>query len=122
MSEIRFYLDEDCQAVALSFALREHGVDVTTTNELDHGGVDDASQLQHATDSERAIISNNISDFCAIHSEWLSTGRNHAGIILFPQQAYSVGEVVRRLLHLRQSLSADEMRNNLQWLNDWGAK
>jgi hypothetical protein len=122
MSVLRLYLDEDCQAAALALALRAHGVDVTTTNETRHGGFNDAEQLQYATDSGRVIVSNNLGDFCALHRQWLTAGRDHAGIILFPQQAYSIGEIVRRLLRLQQSQSADEIRTRLEWLSNWGAK
>lgn len=121
MSEPRFYLDEDCQASALASALRAHGIDVTTTNEEGQGGNRDEDQLQFATDSGRIVVSNNISDFCAIHSERLKVNRDHAGIVLFLQQAYSVGEIVRRLLRLRHKLSADEMQNRLEWLSNWEA-
>jgi hypothetical protein len=88
----------------------------------DLNSADDAEQLQYATDSGRAIVSNNIGDFCVIHGEWLTAGRDHSGLILFPQQAYSIGEIVRRLLRLRQTLSTEEMRNRLDWLANWGAK
>ena len=122
MSILRFHLDEDCQAAALGAALREHGIDTTTTNEVGKLGVDDDGQLQHATDTGRVIVSNNIGDFSASHGRWLVAGRDHAGIVLFPQQRYAVGEIVRRLLHLRNALTAEDMRNRLEWLNDWGAK
>jgi len=122
MSVVCFYLDEDCQAATLAFALRAHGIDVTTTNEVGHGGSDDEEQLQYATSSRRTIVSNNIGDFSAIHERCLKAGRDHAGIILFPQQVFSIGEIVRRLLRLWQTLSADEMRNRLEWLSNWGAK
>ena len=31
------------------------------------------------------------------------------------------GEVVRRLARLTQMVSAEEMKNRLEWLNAWGA-
>jgi hypothetical protein len=40
----------------------------------------------------------------------------------FPQQKYSLGEVVRRLAHLRRTLSAEEMQGRLEWLSSWGAR
>lgn len=122
MSILRFHLDEDCQAAALVAALREHGIDTTTTNETGKPGMDDDGQLQHATDTSRVIVSNNIGDFSALHGRWLAAGRDHAGIVLFPQQRFATGEIVRRLLHLRTALSAEDMRNRLEWLNNWGAK
>ncbi len=122
MSIVRFHLDEDCQAAALSVALRGHGIDTTTTNEVGRPGADDDSQLQHAADAGRVIATNNIGDFSSLHVRWLAAGRDHAGIVLFPQQQFSIGETVRRLMSLRTSLSAEEMRNRLEWLSNWGAK
>lgn len=122
MSILRFHLDEDCQSAALAAALREHGIDATTTNEAGNPGVDDDSQLQSATDMGRVIVSNNIGDFSALHGRWLDTGRDHAGIVLFPQQRDAIGKVVRRLLHLRNALTAEDMRNRLEWLSNWEMK
>ena len=33
MSLLRYHLDEDCQSAALAAALRQHGIEVVTTNE-----------------------------------------------------------------------------------------
>ncbi len=46
MSIVRFYLDEDCQSAALASALREHGIDAATTNEVGNAGAGDDAQLQ----------------------------------------------------------------------------
>ena len=109
MTVLRFHLDEDCQAAALAAALRAHAVDATTTNEVGKAGINDDSQLQHATSVGRVVLTNNIGDFSSLHDSWQIVGRNHAGIVLFQQQQYSIGEVVRRLLHVQQSLTAEDM-------------
>ncbi len=119
MSVVRYHLDEDCQSAALAAALREHGVDVTTTNQVGNAGTDDDAQIQFATDAGRVVVSNNIGDFSALHARWLTTGRDHAGIVLFPQQQYSVGETMRRLLRISHSRTAEEMCNRLEWLSSW---
>jgi len=66
-------------------------------------------------------VTNNICDYTALHSRWLAKGRLHAGIVLFPQQEYSIGEIIRRLAHLRRTLTAEEMQGRLEWLSAWGA-
>ena len=58
----------------------------------------DEEQLEHAASEARVLFSFNASDFQRIHTELVSEGKSHAGIILAPQQRYSVGEQVRRLL------------------------
>ena len=121
MSLLRYHLDEDCQSAALASALRQHGIEVVTTNEAAIAGADDAAQLKHAARQGAAIVSNNICDYTALHARWLAEGRRHAGIVLFPQQGYFIGEVVRRLAHLRRTFSAEEMQDRLEWLSAWGA-
>ncbi len=122
MSLLRYHLDEDCQSAALAAALRAHGIDVVRTTEAGIRGVDDSAQLEYATGEAAVIVTNNICDFTELHARWLAEGRFHAGIVLFPQQGYSIGEVVRRLAHLRRAMSAEEMRNRMEWLSGWGAR
>jgi len=49
-------------------------------------------------------------------TDWLSGGRSHCGLILAPQKRYSVGEQVRRLVHLIGTLSAEKMRDREEFL------
>ena len=58
MSLLRYHLDEDCQSAALASALRQHGIEVVTTNEAGIAGADDAAQLEHAARQGAAIVSN----------------------------------------------------------------
>ena len=44
MSLLRYHLDENCQSAALAAALREHGIDVVTTNETDIARMNDDAQ------------------------------------------------------------------------------
>jgi hypothetical protein len=113
-------LDEDCQAYALATALRQHGIDAKTTNELGLSGVDDEAQLEAAHKADRVLVTNNICDFVPLHVRWVAEGRLHSGIVVFPQQAFGVGEIVRRLAKLTYTLSAEDVRNRLEWLNSWG--
>ncbi len=58
----------------------------------------------------------NVDDFCRLHGEFLSEGKAHAGIIVIPRQRYSIGEKIRRLMELIDSVTAEEMRNRLEFL------
>ena len=58
----------------------------------------------------------NVDDFCRLHSEHLSDGKEHAGIIVIPRQRYSIGEKIRHLMDLINSVTAEEMRNRLEFL------
>jgi predicted nuclease of predicted toxin-antitoxin system len=120
MSRIRIHLDEDCQAHALAKALQQHGIDAKTTNELGLGGVDDERQLEAAHQGGRVLLTNNICDFVPLHTRWLTEGRTHSGILVVPQGDLSVAETVRRLARLVHTLTAEDMVNRLEWLNNWG--
>lgn len=61
----------------------------------------------------------NVADFYRLHSEYLSEGKAHAGMILVQQQRYSVGEQLRRVLKLIATESADSMQNRAEFLSAW---
>jgi Domain of unknown function (DUF5615) len=120
LSQIKIYIDEDAMDGDLVAALRSRGVVVVTA--LDAGLTEkpDEEQLVFATEHECVLYTFNVSDFYRLHTQWLSTGREHAGIILAPQQRFSVGEQLRRLLHLRAGATSATMRNQAKFLSNWG--
>ena len=121
MSPVRLQLDEGCQSWALGSALRQHGIDTQTSDHSALSGVDDSAQLISATKSSRVFVTNNIRDFVPLHKTWRENSQNHSGIIVLHQQEFSTGEIVRRITRLSRTLSAEEMRDRLEWLSSWGA-
>lgn len=118
---IRLYLDDDSSAKALVKALRERGVDVVTTVEVGLDGRDDEEHLAYAVQQGRVLCTFNTRDFYRIHSQWLSEGKSHAGIILAEQQKHrDVGEWLRRILNLAASKSDQDMKNSVEFLSKWG--
>ncbi len=116
MSQIRLYVDEDAAQHAVVEGLRNRGVDVLTILEAGMTRTTDDEQLEFATSQGRSIYTLNVDDFCRLHVEFLSEGNDHAGIIVIPRQRYSIGEKIRRLMELIQSVTAEEMRNRLEFL------
>jgi hypothetical protein len=57
-----------------------------------------------------------------LHGEFVVQQRTHAGIVLAPQQQYSVGQQLRGLLKLAADKSAKEMANQLVFLNAYVEK
>ncbi len=104
---------------ALVRALQARGVDVTTALVEEMIERSDEEHLDYATAQGRVLYTFNVADFYRIHGEYLTQGKSHTGIILAPQQRYSVGEQMRRLLALMASKSADDMRNNVEFLSTW---
>jgi hypothetical protein len=117
--KIRLYIDEDAMSRALINGLRARGVDVTSVKEEERRNLDDRSQLEFSTKQGRVLCTSNIGDFYQLHTEYLRQGKNHAGIIFIPQQRYSVGEQLRRLLKLISTKSAETMQSQVEFLSAW---
>jgi len=117
---IRLYLDEDCMDQDLVWALRSRGADVITAMDVDRLERQDEEQLNYATAQGRVLYSFNVGDFYDLHTAYLTQGKSHAGLILAPQQRYSVGEQMRRLLKLMAAKSAEDMKDQVEFLSAWG--
>jgi hypothetical protein len=92
---LALYLDEDSMRQALVRALRVRGFDVLTAQETGTVGWPDADHLAFATGEGRVLCTFNVGDYWALHGEYQRDGRSHSGIVLMPQQRYTVGELLR---------------------------
>jgi hypothetical protein len=117
--EIRLYLDEDSMDRDLMRALRARGVDVESALEAEMIGRSDAEHLDQPTLQGRVLFSFNVADFYRLHTEYLTQGKPHGGIVVAKQQHYSVGEVMRRLLNLISTRISTEMLNCIEFLAAW---
>jgi predicted nuclease of predicted toxin-antitoxin system len=70
----------------------------------------DSEQLDMATRAGRVVFTQDV-DFLRLHS----TGEPQAGIV-FAQQGTAIGHIVRELLLIYQTLSAEEMENRVEFL------
>lgn len=120
MSRIRLYFDEHAMQNALFVALRARRIDVVTASDSGTIGRSDEDHLRHSAGGGRVLYSFNIKDFRLLHERWISAGREHSGIVLGFQQRYSIGEQLRRLLHLLNRKPAEEMLSRLEYLSTWG--
>ncbi len=100
-------------------ALRARGVDVITALDAEMIERRDAEHLDYATQQGRVLCTFNAGDFYRLHTDYMANNESHAGIILMRQQHYSVGEQMRRLLRLRASKSAEDMKNWVEFLSAW---
>jgi hypothetical protein len=101
---VRLYLDENLSH-RVAEILRGRGIDATSAREIGNVGVDDRTQLRHATREGRAIVTADVADFVALAYEAIATNTSHPGIILvppgFPLSAFAaladaIDEVARR--------------------------
>lgn len=101
----------------LAVQLRKHGFDVSSTTELKMDGDNDEVQMAFAVSQQRAIVSMNHRDFAPLHEKYLEEGKEHWGIILSTEEPVSV--LRHRLLRLLHSLTADDLKNQVRWLNEF---
>jgi hypothetical protein len=119
VSRICLYLDEDTIKTALVKALRNADLDVITVVDAGMLGRSDEEQLNWSTEQKRVIYSFNIGDFCKLHKNYVIRGKTHTGIILAPQQQYSIGRQLTGLLKLVAAYSPEDMMNQLVFLNSY---
>ncbi len=110
---IRLYLDEDVHK-QVAVALRLRGYDAVSAHELEKWNLSDEQQLVFATSDNRAIFTFNRGDFAKLHKNWLSSGKNHNGIITSKQLTLS--DTIYRLNQLLYAKKALEIKNQFIWL------
>jgi hypothetical protein len=107
---IRFHLDENCDPrIAAGLAL--HGVDVTTTPQSGLLRESDEVQLAYAVAEMRVIVTQD-TDFLRI----AAGGAEMGGVVFYPSQGRSIGQVIRELLLIWEVLEPEEMRNRVEYI------
>ena len=101
----------------LAAQLRQYGFDVTSTLELGMVEADDDEQLAYAASEQRACVTFNHKDFAVRHAQYIAEGKEHWGIVLSTEETMDL--LRRRLLRLLNTLTAEELKNQLRWLNEF---
>lgn len=113
---IKLHLNEHLSP-RLAQQLRKHGFDVTSTLESDLVSKSDSEQLEYCRVTHRAILTFNKDDFSILHAEYSGKNQEHSGIILSTREP--IGVLLHRLLRLLNSLSEDDLKNQVRWLNEF---
>jgi hypothetical protein len=100
---------------AITAGLRRRGVDVLIAYEDGYAEVDDEQVLERATGLGRLLHTND-TDFLVIADRWRRNGRSFAGIVYGPQQGLPIGKVIEDLETIVRIMSAEEMRDQVQYL------
>jgi len=116
MSAVWRYVDEDASESAVMAGLRARGIDLLTTVEAGREGTTDQQQLEFSTQQDRAIYTLDVRDFARIHREFLAGNRPHGGIIVIPEQRYSVGEKIRAVAAIIQANTAESLKDRIEFL------
>ena len=112
----KLYLDEHLSP-RIAVQLRKHGFDAVTLHDRGMLSQDDRQQMVAAISERRALVTCNFRDFVELNEEYAEQGEQHWGIILTTEEP--TGLLIKRLLKLLNSLSAEELKNQLRWLNEF---
>jgi len=110
---IHLYFDEDV-SIRIVDNLRTRGFDVLSSREADMSGRSDDEQMLYAVSQHRAIVTHNRTDFESQHAKFVNQGLKHYGVIVAKRRKDQ--EVVIKLLALLDSVSADEMEDQLRYI------
>jgi len=116
MKRIRIYTDEDV-TISVCKALRLRGFEAFATIEENKCESSDEEQLEYATSIAAVLLTHNVQDFPRIHYEFVKKKLHHNGIIVAKQAA--VGEIIKCLVRLAAAVSAEDMRDRLEYLSSW---
>lgn len=113
---VALYLDADVSR-KLAKALRENGFDAVSAVEVGNAKLSDLAQFNYAIGDQRAILTYDSKDFARLFDEYWQAGKEHYGIIVSEQ--LPVSEMLKRLLRLLDSVTADEMKNSFRNLGEF---
>jgi predicted nuclease of predicted toxin-antitoxin system len=118
---IRLLIDEDVsRGPQLAAALRWRGFDAVAVQEIGKMGLSDEELLNYAAMEGRALLTFNVKDFVHYAIAWYETGREHAGIVVSEHlTGRRFGELLQSTLNLLHTLSAEEIRNTVRFLQEF---
>jgi len=112
----KLLLDEQIW-VYLATLLREQGFDVVHVYEAGLESKPDNEVLQSAVENHQAVVTFNIKHFVPLARQYSEEGKEHYGIVVsdeIPQ-----GELQRRVTKLLESVSAEELKNMIRFLQEF---
>ncbi len=107
---IRFHFDEHITA-KLAQALRQAGIDVTTTPEVGLRTRSDDEQLEFATQDRRVFVTHD-EDFLIM----AAAGYQHAGIVFCAQRTRNLRQMIEALVLIHAVYSPEEMENHVEYI------
>ncbi|MFN8457007.1 MAG: DUF5615 family PIN-like protein [Anaerolineae bacterium] len=109
-NKIRFHLDEHI-AHAIAVGLRQRGIDATTTVEAGLRTGDDNLQMAYLRREQRLFVTSD-AGFLARHAQ----GEDHFGIVYYPVNTRSIGQVVTFLTLVYEILTPEEVVKQVLYL------
>lgn len=108
---LKIYADENVN-IAIVEGLKRRGVEACSAIEINKLDLSDEEQLRYALE-EMATIFTHDDDFLSMVAE---SEVEHCGIIYIHQEHLSIGECIRRLKAIAETMSPEEMHNRILFL------
>jgi len=109
-NRIRFHLDENVNPI-IAQALRQYGIDVTTSTEARVLSKNDEEQLEFALKENRVLVTHD-NDFLRMAGQ----SSEHPGIAYCHLEARSIGEIIRALQLIYEVLLPHEIFGHIEYL------
>ncbi|MBI3536039.1 MAG: DUF5615 family PIN-like protein [Chloroflexi bacterium] len=111
---IVLYFDENI-ASQIAKALAQQNYDVLTARQAGMLGKSDDEQFHFAISEQRTLVTHDREDYLNLHSQYLTQGIEHYGLIILIERK-RIGEIIARLLDLLENTTADEIKNQLRFI------
>jgi predicted nuclease of predicted toxin-antitoxin system len=79
---------DECIPGKVAATLRQYGFEAVHVFEVDRRGILDRPQLEYAAENGMALLTYNVQDFVPLHTEWITAGKRHCGILLAQDKVY----------------------------------
>jgi len=112
MPHLSFLADEHVKRSYVR-ALRANGFEVVAVSESNDTGQADARHVETSSEQDLVVLTND-DDFVRLAEE-----RSHGGIVFYSNQGSDPGEIVRGIRRIDQHFSPTEIRNHIEWLENW---
>jgi len=119
---ITLYTDEDSAHRRLVREWRSYGNAIWTPADVGQLGQADHVQLEFAAAHGWVIFTSNTGDFTRLNSNWLRSGRSHAGIIVLTEQQLPITLQIRALQLLTTEVPDDAWQSRMEYLMNWVAR
>ena len=113
---VALYTDTDVHGKLVK-QIRARGYDAISAGEVHNENLSDPEHLAFAVSQGRAILTHNTKDFEPLAQQFGNEGKEHFGIVVSPQ--LSIGELLRRVLKMLNTVDVDQMRNSYRDLGEF---
>ena len=114
MARLKIYTDENVD-VRVAEGLKKRGIKAWSALEKSMSGAEDIEHILFASKIE-AVFFTHDHHFFEIAKQFTKEGKTHYGVLFVEMNTLSVGECIRRLTLYAEIISAEEMKNQIEFL------